>query len=212
MAPEKFDDYRKRIEDALRAGGFPVDQWKAEAERCQIENPRPRPATRVIEGYSKGTKMVRPGYEEYRSHGRHAGILVPRCLAKAHHGAQCGSIAMRDSYHCARHGGRRPGQYRKGQDHHWFDGKNESRAQRLHRKKCRDELKQLEKKASLEFTMDTRGPRPGTSWEKYWKGRKTRLAAKRRANAPGARKSARSSLQMEPISAERMEVGKGQVN
>ena len=189
MTPDKLDQYRKRIEDALRAAGYPLDAWKAAAEKDRLENPRPTPATRIIEGYTLGVKMVRPGYEEYRPHGRYEGILVPRCLARsATRGDQCGAIAVNGAYHCARHGGRRPGQHRKGQDHHWFQNKGESRAQRQHRKKSHEELKKTEAIALqhgvLEVTMDMRGPRPGTSWEKYLNGREKRLRAKQRANQP----------------------------
>lgn len=183
MSPNKLNEYRKRVEDALRMDGYPVDAWKAAAEKDLLENPRPRPATRIIPGYTQGVKMVRPGYAEYRAHGRHAGVLVPRCLAKAQHGSHCGSIAMRDSYHCSRHGGRRPGQHRKGTNHHWFQGKNESRAQRQYRKKSHEELKRIEvlaiQQGVMDVNIDMRGPRPGTSWEAYTRGREQRLRAKR---------------------------------
>ncbi len=182
MSPEQLDEYRKRVEDALRMGGHPVDAWKAAAEKDRIEHPRPSPATRVLPGYTLGRKMIRPGYKEYRAHGRHLGVLVPRCLAKAHHGSQCGSIAVRGAYHCARHGGRRPGQHRKGPVHHWFEGKNESRAERQHRKKSHEELKRIKTLAIqhgvMETTIDMRGPRAGTSWNSYLKGREKRLKAK----------------------------------
>ena len=189
MTPDKLDQYRNQIEEALRQSGYDVDSWKAAAEKDRLENPRPTPATRIIEGYTLGVKMVRPGYEEYRPHGRYEGILVPRCLARsATRGDQCGAIAVNGAYHCTRHGGRRPGQHRKGADHHWFQGKNESRSQRRHRKNCRDELKEIEAIALqhgvLGVTVDMRGPRPGTSWEKYLKGREKKLRAKQRANQP----------------------------
>lgn len=187
MTPDKLDQYRNQIEEALRQSGYDVDSWKAAAEKDRLENPRPTPATRIIEGYTLGVKMVRPGYEEYRPHGRYEGILVPRCLARsATRGDQCGAIAVNGAYHCTRHGGRRPGQHRKGADHHWFQGKNESRSQRRHRKNCRDELKEIEAIALqhgvLGVTVDMRGPRPGTSWEKYLKGREKKLRAKQSAN------------------------------
>ena len=172
MNAEQLSAYRKRIEDALRQSGYPLDQWKADVEKDLALNPKSRPATRIVEGYTQGRKLVRPGYQEFRAHGRHAGVMVPRCLAKAHHGAQCGSIAMRSSFHCARHGGRRPGQHRKGQDHHWFEGKNEARAQRQHRKKSHEELKKIEalaiQQGVIEVTIDS-----------YLKGRERRLKLKR---------------------------------
>lgn len=177
---------RQKIEDALEAAGYPVAEWRLQAEQNRIENPRPRPATRIIEGYSQGIRMVRPGYEEYRPHGRHPGVVVPRCLAKAHHsGKQCGRIATGGAYVCNVHGGRRAGQHCKGADHHWYKGKNESREQRRHRSKASKELKALERLAIqhgvMDVTMRMLGPKPGISWERYIRGREERLAMKRRS-------------------------------
>lgn len=181
-----LDRQRKQIADALKSAGYPVEEWTEQAEQNRIDNPRPRPAKRIIEGYSQGVRMVRPGYEEYRPHGRHPGILVPRCLAKAHHsGEQCGRIATNGAYVCNVHGGRRAGQNCKGADHHWYKGKNESRGQRRHRSTACKELKALESLAIqhgvMDITMEMRGPKPGTSWERYMKGREERLKLKRRA-------------------------------
>lgn len=161
MNAEEHAAYRKRIEDALRQSGYPVDQWKADVERDLALNPKPKPASRTIEGYSKGRKMLRPGYQEYRPHGRHAGVMVPRCLAKAHHGNQCGSIAMNEAYHCARHGGRRPGQHRRGEDHHWHEGRGESRDQRRHRARMASQNRELQRMAvkyGLAPAAERRGP------------------------------------------------------
>lgn len=137
-----LDQRRSEIEATLRRAGYDVDSWRSEAERHYRENPRPTPASRQLPNYTKGRKMLRAGYSEYRPHPRH-GTLIPRCLARAAHGDQCGSFACKDAYHCPRHGGRRTGRTYRGSDHHWFHNAGEGREARRRRSEASKERRTL---------------------------------------------------------------------
>jgi hypothetical protein len=128
MTPTQLEAYRDRITEKLRTAGMPVEEWEVEAEKHLEENPRPRPATRIIPTYTGGIRMVRPGYEEYKPHPRH-GAPVPRCLARsATHGGQCGKFAVRGQYVCTTHGGRVTQARRDAARLRLDEGKGESRA------------------------------------------------------------------------------------
>lgn len=147
MTPKKLEAYRDRIKEKLRAAGMPVDEWEADAEQHLIDNPRPRPATRIIPTYSGGVRMVRPGYEEYRPHPRH-GAPVPRCLARrsiSGGGGQCGNFAVRNQYVCPIHGGKVTQKRRDVARELHDQGKGWGRAERKARSEAHRELRRLSK-------------------------------------------------------------------
>ena len=146
MTPKQLDAYRQRIKEKLRANGFPVDAWEEAARQRHLENPRPRPATRIIPTYTQGRRMVRPGYEEYRPHPRH-GKLIPRCLARsAFWGRQCGNFAVKGQYVCTRHGGKVTQARRDATRLRSEQGKGESRAERKARSEASRLRRAVEKK------------------------------------------------------------------
>lgn len=117
--PKSLDQLRSEIEAKLKQGGFPVEDWKVQAEQHYSDKPRPTRATRVLPNYSRGIRMVPVGFLEYRPHPYH-NAPIPRCLARRSNGLQCGNFACKDAYVCPRHGGRRTGKGYKGQDHHFY--------------------------------------------------------------------------------------------
>lgn len=147
MTPKQLEEYRQKIKEKLRANGFPVDAWEADARQHHLENPRPRPATRIIPTYSRGRRMVRPGYEEYREHPYHK-TLVPRCLARsATRGDQCRAFAVKDQYVCTRHGGKVTQARRDVTRLRLDQGKGESRAERKARSEASKQRRAIARKA-----------------------------------------------------------------
>ena len=104
-----LDDYRKRVFEALRAEGFPIDQWQREYEQDLAADPtaRARPFTTITPPAYGKIQKLRPGFEEFVSHPRH-GKPVPRCQAslKGSGGkTQCSKFALRGKHLCRTHGG-----------------------------------------------------------------------------------------------------------
>lgn len=147
MTPKQLEAYRQKITEKLRAAGMPVDEWEKNAKQHLIDNPRPRPATRIIPNYSRGRRMVRPGYEEYREHPRH-GKPVPRCLARsATRGDQCGNFAVKNQYVCTVHGGRVTQKRRDTSRLKLDQGKGEGSAERKARSAASKQRRAIARKA-----------------------------------------------------------------
>ncbi|NBS17142.1 MAG: hypothetical protein EBS79_09610 [Gammaproteobacteria bacterium] len=61
-----LDDYRQRVFDALRAEGFPIDQWQSDLEAQIAADPlgRLRPFTVLSEPKFGKIRKLRPGFTE----------------------------------------------------------------------------------------------------------------------------------------------------
>jgi len=110
MASEiDLDDYRKRVFEALRAEGFPIDEWQREYEQDIAADPtaRARPFTTITPPTFGKIQKLRPGFEEFVSHPRH-GKPVPRCQAakkRTNGKVQCSKFAIKGKHLCRTHGG-----------------------------------------------------------------------------------------------------------
>ena len=104
-----LDEYRQQVFEALRAEGFPIDQWQDDYERDLAANPtaKARPFTTITPpAYGKITKL-RPGFTETIPHPRHSKPVL-RCQAslKGSGGkTQCSKFALRGKHLCRTHGG-----------------------------------------------------------------------------------------------------------
>jgi len=174
MASEiDLDDYRKRVFEALRAEGFPIDEWQDDYERDLAANPlgRPRPFTTITPpAYGKITKL-RPGFEEFLCHPRH-GKPVPRCQAarkRTGGKVQCSKFAIKGKHLCRTHGGAKGSGVlssagREKQRAAVTQNGNETTAKRRARSLASKELKRLERQAKqigMVSGLGSRGP--------YWK-------------------------------------------
>lgn len=144
MSKKSIELLRAEVEKKLNKAGYPVQEWRKQAEAWHEVHPKPTIPTRQVEPPYFKQPMVRPGYSEYKTHGA-TGASVPRCLAKAAHGSQCGCFALKNSYYCQRHNGRRNGRLTTGEIHHFYTGANESREARRNRSKASKDRKALVK-------------------------------------------------------------------
>ena len=104
-----LDDYRQRVFDALRAEGFPIDQWQSDLEAQIAADPlgRLRPFTVLSEPKFGKIRKLRPGFTETIPHPAH-GKPIPRCqAAKKRTGGkiQCSKFAIKGKHLCRTHGG-----------------------------------------------------------------------------------------------------------
>jgi hypothetical protein len=108
-SPSDLDNYRRRIYAAMRAAGYPVDQWKKDLDEEIAASPtaRARPFTQIIPPKYGKIRKLRPGFHEFLPHPAH-GKPVPRCqAAKKRTGGrdQCGKFAVKGRHLCMTHGG-----------------------------------------------------------------------------------------------------------
>jgi|GEM_PF-2251778 len=168
-----LDDYRHRVFDALRAEGFPIDQWQRDLEAQIAADPlgRPRPFTTITPPAYGKIQKLRPGFEEFVSHPRH-GKPVPRCQAakkRTDGKIQCGKFAIRGLHLCRTHGGAAGSgmlsdQGRKKQIASVTVDGSETLEKRRARSVASEELKRLERQAKqigMIGGLGSRGP--------YWK-------------------------------------------
>jgi len=168
-----LDDYRQRVFDALRAEGFPIDQWQSDLEAQIAADPlgRLRPFTVLSEPKFGKIRKLRPGFTETIPHPAH-GKPIPRCqAAKKRTGGkiQCSKFAIKGKHLCRTHGGAKGSGVlssagREKQRAAVTQNGNETTAKRRARSLASKELKRLERQAKqigMVSGLGSRGP--------YWK-------------------------------------------
>jgi len=171
MASEiDLDDYRKRVFEALRSEGFPIDQWQSDLEAQIAADPlgRLRPFTVLPEPKFGKIRKLRPGFTETIPHPAH-GKPIPRCqAAKKRTGGkiQCSKFAIKGKHLCRTHGGAAGSgmlsdQGRKNQIASVTVDGSETVEKRRARSLASKELKRLERlvrERSLISGLGSRGP------------------------------------------------------
>lgn len=185
MTPKKAAQILDQTRRFLESRGINTAALEAQAEESR--NAQRRFSTALGEGVTSKFKTVPIGNVEFRRVGRGLKGSAQRCQARSRRSGfqQCGNVAKTGFRVCRVHGASARGKKTAAgiarSAAHLFDHGRETREIRKRRSESVQERRKLEKQASehgMTMVPAMRGPRAGTSWNSYLKGREKKLKAK----------------------------------